>query len=221
MSRTRELAGGGRGVELEPERLARFLQRFADGHGGAQRTAAAPERVEITTADGSIARIPVPFAPLPAPPGLHEGLQLNGLLEHLSAPRTVGLVLVRLGRFSVGVARDGRVLDSSTGSRPVHGRNAAGGQSQRRFARRREGQARAALRAAADTTARVLLCRADELDGVVLGGDHAALGTLAEDQRLAGLLARAEPGVLNVPEPRRRVFDEAARRARNVEVRLF
>ena len=38
------------------------------------------------------------------------------------------------------------------------------------------------------------------------------------DRRLEPVLARAEPRVLDVPEPRRAVLDEAARRARAVEV---
>ncbi|MGA9693615.1 MAG: Vms1/Ankzf1 family peptidyl-tRNA hydrolase, partial [Pseudonocardiaceae bacterium] len=66
----------------------------------------------------------------------------------------------------------------------------------------------------------VLLPRAGELDAVVLGGDTAALRTLAADPRLTVLLARAEPRVLDIPEPRRAVLDEAARRARCVEVQL-
>ena len=56
------------------------------------------------------------------------------------------------------------------------------------------------------------------LDAVVLGGDAAALDDLRADRRLAALLARAEPRVLDVPEPRRAVLDEAARRALAVEV---
>ena len=48
----------------------------------------------------------------------------------------------------------------------------------------------------------------------MLGGDAAALDDLRADRRLAALLARAEPRVLDVPEPRRAVLDEAARRAR-------
>ncbi len=56
------------------------------------------------------------------------------------------------------------------------------------------------------------------LDAVVLGGDAAALDDLRADRRLAALLARAEPRVLDVPEPRRAVLDEAARRALAVEI---
>ena len=220
MSRTRELAAGGRAVEVEPERLAGFLERFAAGHGGVLTTTVGLRRVDVAAVDGWTASVPVPFGSLSVQPGQRDGIAVDDLLEHLMVPRTIGLLLVRLGGYSVGVARAGVVLTSSTGSRLVHGRTAAGGQSQQRFARRREGQARVALLAAADTAARVLLPRAAELDAVILGGDAAALRSLAADPRLAALLARAEPRVLDIPEPRRAVLDEAACRARCVEVQL-
>ncbi len=207
-------------MEVAPERLAGFLERFAAGHGGARATTVGPRRVEVTAGDGWTAVIPVPFDPLAAQPGEHTGLAVDDLLDHLMVPRTVGLLLVRLGGYSVGIARAGLVLTSSTGSRLVHGRSAAGGQSQQRFARRREGQARLALRAAADAAARVLLPRAAELDAIVVGGDAAALRSLAADPRLAALLARAESQVRDIAEPRRAVLDEVARRARCVEVQL-
>jgi len=220
MSRTRELAAGGRAVEVEPERLAGFLDRFAAGHGGVVSTTVAPRQVDLVAGDGWTASVSVPFGPLAVQPGQREGIAIDELLDHLVAPRTIGLLLVRLGGYSVGIARAGVVLTSSTGSRLVHGRTAAGGQSQQRFARRREGQARVALQATANTAARVLLPRAAELDAVVLGGDTTALRSLAADPRLTALLERAEPRVLDIPEPRRAVLDEAARRARCVEVQL-
>lgn len=220
MSRIRELAGGGRAVEVEPERLASFLERFVADHGGALATTIEPWRVDVTAVDGWMASILVPFGPLAVSSTQRAGLAVDDLLDHVLAVRTIGLLLVRLGGYSVGIARAGVVLISSTGSRLVHGRCAAGGQSQHRFARRREGQARLALHAAADAAARVLLPRAAELDAVVLGGDTAALRRVAADARLAGLLERAEPRVLAVAQPRRAVLDEAAQRARCVEVEL-
>ena len=220
MSRIRELAAGGRAVEVEPERLAGFLDRFAAGHGGAVATTVTPQQVDVTAVDGWTASVPVPFGSLPAQSGQRDGIAVDDLLEHLMVPRTIGLLLVRLGGYSVGIARAGVVLTSSTGSRLVHGRTAAGGQSQQRFARRREGQARVALQAAANTAVRVLLPCATELDAIVVGGDTTALRTLAADPRLSALLSRAEPRVLDIPEPRRTVLDEAARRARCVEVQL-
>ncbi|MGH3981528.1 MAG: acVLRF1 family peptidyl-tRNA hydrolase [Pseudonocardiaceae bacterium] len=220
MSRIRELAAGGRAVEVEPERLAGFLERFAAGHGGVVSTTVGPRRVDLIADDGWTAAIPVPFSALKAQLGEYTGLAVDDLIGHLMVPRTIGLLLVRLGGYSVGIARDGVVLTSSTGSRLVHGRSAAGGQSQQRFTRRREGQARVALRAAADTAARVLLPRTAELDAVVLGGDATALRSLAADPRLTALLGQAESRVLDIPEPRRAVLDDVAQRARCVEVQL-
>jgi hypothetical protein len=212
MNRIRELAGGGRAVEVEPELLARFLEHFVADHGGALVTTVGPWRVDVSAVDGWVASVPVPFGPLAGSPGQRAGLAVDDLLDHALAARTIGLLLVRLGGYSVGIARAGVVLTSKTGSRLVHGRSAAGGQSQQRFARRRESQARMALRAAAD---------AAELDAVVLGGDAAALRTVAADPRLVGLLERAQPRVLAIAQPRRAVLDEATRRARCVEVQLM
>ncbi|MCP2257290.1 eRF1 domain-containing protein 2 [Streptoalloteichus tenebrarius] len=266
MSRARQVAGGGRAVEVSPERLTGWFERFAARHGGVRGTTLTASRVEVRAEDGARAEVEVPFGGLdlgePAvggsdvgglgvgglgasglgtgglgtgglgtgglgvgglgvAAGEHEGLVVAPLVAHLLRPRRIGLVLVRLGGCSVGVAEGGRVTVSSTDRRQVHGRNKAGGWSQQRFARRREGQAREALRAAADTAARVLLPVAADLDAVVLGGDRAALAALREDRRLGALFARAEERVLDVPEPRRSVLDEAAERARCVEVVVF
>src|SRR5215472_10270806 len=66
---------------------------------------------------------------------------------HATADRTVGVLLVRLGGYAAGVFQGTEpiLVASKVGSRLVHGRSAAGGQSQQRFARRRENQARQAL----------------------------------------------------------------------------
>src|SRR5258708_2392182 len=66
-------------------------------------------------------------------------------------PRAVGVLLVRLGGYAAGVfaGYPPALADAKVGSRPVHGRSAAGGWSQQRFARRREKQANEALDAAA------------------------------------------------------------------------
>ena len=52
----------------------------------------------------------------------------------------MGVVLVRLGRFSVAVFRGGELLDSKTDSRYVKGKHHAGGTSQLRYTRVRDGQ---------------------------------------------------------------------------------
>ncbi|QQQ74411.1 hypothetical protein IOD16_24920 [Saccharothrix sp. 6-C] len=219
MSKVRPVSGGGRAVEVPPERLTGWFTRFAARHGGVVTTSVTPGRCLVTAADGTTASVASTFGEF-TPASESEGLVLDAVLAHALAPRRIGLLLVRLGGHSIGVAQDGLVLVSTTDSHQVHGRNKAGGWSQQRYARRREGQARVALQAAADDAARVLAppARLGELDAVVLGGDRQALEALRGDRRLGEVFALASPRVLDVPEPRRAVLDEAAERARAVEV---
>ncbi|MEV0681513.1 acVLRF1 family peptidyl-tRNA hydrolase [Actinosynnema sp. NPDC050436] len=217
MSKIRPVSGGGRAVEVAPERLAGWFARFADRHDGIATTRTTATQVTVTARDGATAQVTTSFEEFTLT-GEVDGLNITALVAHATTSRRLGLLLVRLGGHSIGVAQDGEVLVSTTDSRQVHGRNKAGGWSQQRFARRREGQARVALQAAADDAARVLVPRLDELDAVVLGGDRQALDALRADRRLTTLFARASDRVLDVPEPRRTVLEEAAERARAVEI---
>jgi peptide subunit release factor 1 (eRF1) len=117
-----------------------------------------------------------------------------------------------------------RLVDSKTGSRPVHGRSAAGGWSQHRFARRRENQAAAALRAAADAAAEVFgRYGPDRLDAVVLGGDKRSATGLRElrgDTRLEKYLAKATGRFLTVPDPRPAVLRDIPRAFLATRIRL-
>lgn len=218
-SRARAVAGGGRAVEVAPERLRGWFERFAERNDGIVGTELDPRCVTVWGGSGTTASVAVPFGPLPAG-GRYDGSAVQPLIEHMLRRRRIGLVLVRLGGHSVGIADGDRIVASRTDRKPVHGRNSAGGWSQQRFARRRQEQARQELRAAAGDAAEVVASRIGELDAVVLGGDRGALDELGADSRLRALFAMAEPRVLDVAEPRRAVLDEAARRARSVEIVL-
>jgi hypothetical protein len=201
----------GERYELPPERLGRWLERWADAHGGVAETAASDTLVTLVADDGAVAECEPPFPPL-------EG----GLLAHVTRERAVGVLLVRLGGHAAGVFRGTRLVDSKVGSRPVHGRHRAGGSSSGRFARRRAGQARVALAAAADLAVRVLRAPAEagELDAVVLGGDRSALATVLDDARLAAVRALAVERVLDVGDPRLRVLQATPEAFRATIVRL-
>jgi peptide subunit release factor 1 (eRF1) len=157
--------------------------------------------VTFVASDGSRVVCEPPFPPLPAETrGSRPGFDQAPLLEHVRRERVVGVLLVRLGGHAAGVFEGERLVDSKVGSRLVHGRHRKGGSSSGRFARRREGQARAALEQAANVAARVLLGRT--LDAVVLGGDRRALDTVLADPRLAPLRTLAVDRVHDVPDPR-------------------
>ena len=146
-----------------------------------------------TAADGAVAHVEVPFGPL-------EG----DLVAHVLRERTVGVLLARKGGHAAGVFVGDALVSSKVGSRQVQGRTAAGGWSQQRFARRREGQAAVASQAAADVAVRILL--AQPLDAVVTGGERSAVAEVLADKRLAGLLPLVQPRLLDVPDPRLKVL---------------
>lgn len=210
----REVAGGRR-VEVAPERLPGWLRRFAERHGEAT-TAATPDEVVVTAADGAVARLQVPFPPLVVDPVSPD----RGIAAHALRPRRVGVLLVRLGGHAVGVFDGDRLEVSKVGSRQVHGRSAAGGWSQQRFARRREGQVRVALAAAADLAAALLVPVAPTLDAVVLGGDRRSVDAVLADVRLAPLRPLVVPPLLDVPDPRKAVLDSAPARFHAVRIVL-
>jgi peptide subunit release factor 1 (eRF1) len=192
--------------ELPPERLGRWLERWAERHGPVARTKYGERAATFHGAGGEVVCEP-PFPPLA--PSVHRGFEPGPLLEHVRRERTVGVLLVRLGGHAAGVFEGRRLVDSKVGSRLVHARHRKGGSSQKRFARRREGQAREALAAAADNAARILLPRAGELDAVVLGGDRRALAAVLEDPRLEPLSALAVERVLEVADTKLAVLRAA------------
>lgn len=202
-------AGGGRWVSVAPERLDRWLLGFAERHGPTARTDSGDCTV-LTGADGARAEIEVPFPP-----------SAGDLVVHALAERRVGVLLVRLGGHAVGVFEGTHLVSSKVGSRQVHGRSVAGGWSQQRFARRREGQVAVAHSAAADTAVRVLLPAVPKLAAVVVGGDRKAVDAVLQDRRLAALRPLVSGRLLDVPDPRQRVLESSPPLWRAVSIRLI
>ena len=225
-------AGGGRWVEVPPERFVSWIVTFAERHGGADGVAAAwavPPAgndgcVTFSAADGATAECHPPFASAASLAALLPFRErAEALAAHAAADRTVGVLLVRLGGFAAGVFSGSppRLVVSKTGSRPVHGRSAAGGWSQQRFARRRENQVATALRAAADAAVAVFgRYGPDRLDAVVLGGDKRSAAGLADDARLEKYLAKATSRFLTVPDPRLAVLRDIPRAFLATRIRL-
>jgi hypothetical protein len=186
--------------EIPPERLAAWLERW-DAEHRTTWTRTRPGRVTFTGADGATLEAEPPFPPLSSTAAV-DGFAPERLLAHVARERIVGVLLVRLGGYAVGVFAGKRLVDSKVGARNVHGRNRAGGQSQRRFERRREGQARVATDTAAEVAAKLLLAHADDLDALVLGGDRSALAATLDDPRLRRFSAITSERVLDVPDPK-------------------
>ncbi len=202
-----------RTVLVPPERLAGWLDRFAASHGEVEVTAD-PEGVAARAADGSLAVCEVPFPPL----RLDLADPWQNLVEHALVHRRLGLLLIRRGGYAAGIAEAGKLTASKVGTRYVQGRTAAGGQSQQRFARRRDNQAAALVGSAVDVAARILVPEARTLAALVIGGDRPLVVSALSDSRLAALAALPRGPWLTVGDPRLKVLQEAGRSARAVRI---
>jgi hypothetical protein len=206
--------------ELPPARLERWLDRWAARHENVAWTSVGERDVAFVGADGERVVCEPPFPPLgEAVRGELAGYEPGALLDHVRRERTVGVLLVRLGGHAAGVFKGEQLMESKVGTRLVHGRHRKGGSSSGRFARRREGEARAALQAAAEVAVRVLLPAVGRLDALVLGGDRRALDEVLADARLAPLRPLVADRVLDVPDPRLAVLRETPQRFQATIVR--
>ncbi|MGW6276038.1 acVLRF1 family peptidyl-tRNA hydrolase [Kribbella sp. NPDC055071] len=199
-----------RRIAVAPERLDRWLAGFGDRHGELAYDVT-PDRATVSAADGSVAVVDVPFAPL-------AELTRDGLIAHVLADHRLGVLLVRRGGYGAGVFAGGKLVDSKVGSRHVQGTTKAGGWSQQRFARRRENQAREAFAAATEVAVRIL--GSARLEALVCGGDRRAVDTVLEDPRLKDLVPLVRPPFLGVPDPKQKVLEQAGTDARAVRIEL-
>lgn len=214
MTRRRTAAGGGVVVEIPPDRVVGWLNRFGGRNAGLLEVSTDGSAITVHAGDGTTAVVTVPFGPMEV-----DGLEpVEALLAHLGGIGAVGIVLVRGGAHSIGVAKDGVVLSSSTDRAYLQGRTAAGGWSQQRFARRRGNQRSASLDSAAATAAKVLLPVAAALSGLVVGGDRGGLAEVFDDARLTTLTILPTRSFPDIAEPRRAVLDDVAARSLSVEI---
>lgn len=100
----------------------------------------------------------------------------SDMVRALNAPRRVGVVLLRLGYFAVGVVDNASVQVAKAGNRYVHGRHKAGGQSQRRWERNREQWIETLFDRACSAWEEACGPLASRLDHLALGGDRIVLG---------------------------------------------
>lgn len=190
---------------MPPERLERWVDNFVSGHG---ETALRVEDGALTglAADGSTFAAHPPFGR-----ALDEA-SVAALAGLCVPPERWGVLLVRKGGYAVALLEGDRLVASKTGQRHVQGRTKAGGQSQQRFARRRDNQARVAYEAAAGHAVRVL---GEGRLLLVTGGDRAAVAAVLEDPRLHVDVIDDLPGVA---EPRRDVLERAILDARSARM---
>ena len=214
MTRPRPAAGGGRRLGVAPDRLGTWLDRVAARHGSFVEVAVAGDTVRITCADTTTVTLRAPFGWTPEP------TPLSAFTAAARRPHRAAVLLVRRGRWAVGVFDGPDLVVSKVDTRLVQGRTAAGGWSQQRFARRRGHQTDAVVTAAADTAARVLLPHADGLAALFTGGDRGLVDAVLADPRLQLLAALRRDPPLEVGEPTKEVLLGTPAQFRAVDVHI-
>lgn len=189
-----------RSTFVPPERLEGWVVRFGEAHGGLEVNAH-DDGVALTCADGASAGLLPPW-PADGRPGIGAS-SLERLAHRSQQSRSVGVLLIRRGGYAVGVAQNGTLLAHKCGKRNVSGRTATGG----------------LMSTAAGYAATVFA--AYRLDYVVLGGDKTLAQQVVAEPELAAYLRIPRLPLLDVPDPRLRVLEQAARDVRSVRVKVW
>jgi len=202
-----------RRLEVDPERIARWVNGFAERHG-ALAWSSLEASVALVAADGAVAVLQ-PFVTGGAPvlPMADEELA-----DWAAAPAQVGLILVRRGGYAVGLGMGAELCAHKVGTRYVQSRTAAGGWSQQRFARRRHNQADALVGSVIEHTMRIVL--AGHNNALVVGGDKALVRDVLADPRLTRLAGLPRRELFDLPDPKLAVLEQALRRGRAVRINL-
>jgi hypothetical protein len=136
----------------------------------------------------------------------YDVMPFQSLLRH---DYLIGIVLVRLGTYAIGLCRGETIIDHKTGTGLVHGRHRQGGSSSHRFEHRRKEQAYHFLERVGLHVREKLEPHARKLDYFVYGGARTTILQLWKQiDFLRQFDDRLLPPRLDIPEPRFEVLEK-------------
>ncbi len=123
---------------------------------------------------------------------------------------TIGIILVRLGYYSIGICQDEKLIEHITGTGLVHGRQRQGGSSAARFQRRRKDQTHHFLERVGEHIREKFEPYTKKLDYMVYGGARTTINQLKKQcPFLQQFENRLLPPLLEIPDPRLNVLEKA------------
>lgn len=141
---------------------------------------------------------------------LTAGYDIASLQTLLTHNYRIGIVLVRLGSFSIGICEGETLILHKAGTGLIHSRHRQGGSSAARFQRRREDQTHHFLERVGEHIRKIFEPYAKKLDYLVYGG---AWTTIQQLQKQCDFLRQFDdrllPPLLEIPDPRFTVLEKA------------
>ena len=200
---------------VAPERLDRWLDGVAARHGSF---------TDVRVDDAGAVHVDLPGH---HHPGADRALRLDAGAAALTAfaaavraPQRTAVLLVRRGRWAVGVFDGAELVVSKVDSRQVQGRTAAGGWSQQRFARRRGNQTDAVVSFDRRHRRPGAAAARGTVEALATGGDKGLVAEVLADPRLRPLAALPRLGPLDVGEPTKAVLLQTPAQFRAVRVHI-
>ena len=131
------------------------------------------------------------------------------LIELLNQQLQIGVILIRLGRYAIGILQGETLLSSKTDTRYVKSRHRAGGSSQRRFERSRERLIRELYDKVCEEITDVLQPFKNDIDHILIGGEkHTVSGLLKRCTALQKLSSITLQRRLNVRTPNQKQLED-------------
>jgi peptide subunit release factor 1 (eRF1) len=126
----------------------------------------------------------------------------------------IGLVIVRLGDYGIGVIQGEKLLTSKTGSGVVHARHRQGGSSSNRFRRHREKQMETFFTRICDHAREQLEPYARKLDYLLFGGTKETILDFRKQCRFLHEFDKVTlDRLLNVRDPKKPGLEEGIQEA--------
>ncbi len=159
---------------------------------------------------GYVVRPPFPLAG----GGLQRTFAPGSLRQALERDRKLGLVLVRLGRYAVGVFSGDKLIAGKAGTGLVHARHHKGGSSANRFARHRLKQMEYFFTRVEEHAREILSPYLGEIEYVIYGGARDTLTRMRKQCAFfQSLQSRTLDRLISVRELRRATLDDALKQA--------
>jgi len=121
----------------------------------------------------------------------------------------IGIILIRMGAFAVGIAHGETIISSKISGGCIHGRHRQGGSSAARFARHREKQIELFFTRACGYTREHIEPHTRKMDYIIYGGARTTINTFKKQcSLLAKIPAPQLAPYLDIAQPRQQVLEE-------------